>query len=271
MILLLFTIHVHAQNKLTVGSYNIRYEHNEVDSLDNWKYRSPAVFSLIEFYDFDIMGLQEGFKPQLNDMVNALPAYQYYGVGREDWKDKGECSAILFKKDKFALIDTGSFWLSETPQLPSFGWDAACTRVCSWVKLKDKKSRKLFYVFNVHLDHVGKEARIKSSMLLLKKIKEIAGTSPVILTGDFNAAQNSECYKNIAQCGWLFDAYKLSKRPYASNGSFNSFGNNVKKKEIIDHIFLNATFTVDKYAILSDTYYGRYPSDHFPIFVQVKY
>ncbi|MBV4358218.1 endonuclease/exonuclease/phosphatase family protein [Pinibacter aurantiacus] len=270
-ILLFLATHVHAQNQLTVGTYNLRYQHNEVDTLDNWKYRSPIVFSLIEFYDFDIVGLQEGFKTQLNDIVNAMPNYQFYGTGREDWKDKGECSAILFKKDKFSLIDTGSFWLSETPQTPSFGWDAACTRVCSWVKLKDKKSKKIFYFFNTHFDHVGKEARVKSSTLITKKIKEIAGTNPVVLTGDFNAGQTSDCYLNMAQCGWLFDAYKLSKMPFAFNGSFNGFGTTVKKKEIIDHIFLSAAFTVDKYGILSDTYYGRYPSDHFPILVKIKY
>src|SRR5438093_2847697 len=167
---------------LIVASYNLRYD-NPKDSGNLWKDRAPVIASLVRFHQFDIMGTQEGLKNQLVDLLNALPEFAYYGVGRDDGQSKGEHSAIFYRKDKFQLKDSGSFWLSEHPEKPGFGWDAKLNRICSWVKLKPKSGKKEFYVFNVHYDHQGMVARRESSTLILEKIRQIAVSTPVLLPG----------------------------------------------------------------------------------------
>ncbi len=171
--------------QLKVGTYNIRYD-NPQDIGNLWVDRAPVVANLLRFHDFDIFGTQEALKNQLDAISKALPAYERYGKGRDDGQEKGEHSAIFFKKDRFKLLKKGDFWLSQTPDKPSLGWDATCcNRICSWVYLQDNVSKKKFYFFNAHYDHQGVQARKESSKLILSKIKEIAGTAPVILTGDF--------------------------------------------------------------------------------------
>lgn len=255
---------------LRTGSYNLRYA-NKSDVGNEWENRAPIVANLIRFHDFDILGTQEGLINQLEDISKALPAYARYGAGRDDGQTKGEHSAIFYKKDKFKLLNKGDFWLSETPEKPSLGWDATCcNRICSWIELQDNKTKKRFFVFNVHFDHQGVVARVESAKLILQKIKTIAANKPVILTGDFNGDPNSEWYKTIATSGFLKDAYTLAEHPYVNNGSFNSFKPNNVGKTIIDHIFITKDFSVQKYGLLTDTYYGKFPSDHFPVLVDVK-
>lgn len=267
--MLQFSNPVQAQS-ITVGSYNIRYD-NKGDTGNLWIDRAPIVINLIRFHDFDIFGTQESLPNQLQDINVALPAYQRYGLGRDDGKDAGEHSAIFFKKDRFKLLNKGDFWLSETPDKPSLGWDATCcNRICSWVYLQDLNSKKKFYFFNVHFDHQGKIAREESSKLILSRIKSIAGNAPVILTGDFNGDQESSWYKRIANSDILKDTYKEVKYPYANNASFNAFGKSLKSNQIIDHIFISKHFEVKKWGILTDTYHGKFPSDHFPILVQLS-
>ena len=256
---------------LTVGSYNVRYD-NAGDAGNLWVDRAPVVANLLRFHDFDIFGTQEALKNQLDDISKALPAYARYGLGRDDGKEKGEHSAIFYKKDKFKLLKKGDFWLSQTPDKPSLGWDATCcNRIASWVYLQDLTNKRKFYVFNVHYDHQGKEARKESSKLLLRKIAEIAGKEPVILTGDFNGDQQSEWYLTIANSGVLKDTYKQVPYPYASNASFNAFGKQLDGNQIIDHIFVTDHFKVNKWGILTDTYHGKFPSDHFPVLVKLSY
>lgn len=257
---------------MKIASYNIRYD-NKDDSVNGngWKQRAPIVASLIRFHDFDIFGTQEGLKHQLDDISSVLPQYARYGIGRDDGIDKGEHSAIFYKKDEFTLLKKGDFWLSETPDKPSLGWDATCcNRICSWVQLQHKKSGKKFFFFNVHYDHQGVVARRESSKLILKKIKEIAGKSPVMFTGDFNGAMTSEWYQTIANSGIVKDTYNEVKFPYANNASFNAFGKTRQSNAIIDHIFVSDQFKVIKWGLLTDTYHGKYPSDHFPVMVEVK-
>lgn len=257
--------------QLTVGSYNVRYD-SPGDSGNLWVDRAPVVAALIRFHDFDVLGTQEGLKNQLDDLSKALPAYQRYGVGRDDGKEKGEYSAIFFKKDKFKLLNKGDFWLSETPEKPSLGWDATCcNRIASWVYLQDLTTKKKFYFFNAHFDHQGVQARKESSKLILRKIQEIAGKEPVILTGDFNGDHNSEWYQILANSDLLKDTYREVKYPYANNASFNGFKQGTNRKEIIDHIFVTDTFKVNKWGILTDTYHGKFPSDHFPVLVELTY
>lgn len=255
----------------TIATYNLRFD-NKDDTGNLWEDRKAYVTSLIRFHDFDIFGTQEGLANQLNDIVKALPEYARYGKGRDDGSDEGEHSAIFFKKAKFALLKSGDFWLSETPDKPGLGWDATCcNRICSWVQLQDKKSKKTFYFFNVHFDHQGVIARVESSKLILKKIKEITKGTPVILTGDFNGSRESEWYQNIATSGILKDSYNDVKYPYENSPTFNNFGKNVMGNEVIDHIFINKQIEALKWGILTDSYHGKFPSDHFPVEVVISF
>ena len=251
-----------------VGTFNLRYD-NPGDTGNLWKDRAPVAASLIRFHQFDIVGTQEGLRNQLNDLQESLPEYAWYGIGRDDGQSKGEHSAIFYKKEKFNVVDSGDFWLSQHPEKPGFGWDARNNRICSWVKLKEKKGKRSFYVFNVHYDHRGMEARRESSKLIMQRIKAIAGNQPVVFTGDFNGNHQSEWYKYINESGVLADALWKADKPYLNNGSFNSFKPNNASKEIIDHIFISPTFTVKRFGILTDTYHGKYPSDHYPVLAEL--
>ncbi|MBO9619746.1 MAG: endonuclease/exonuclease/phosphatase family protein [Niabella sp.] len=254
----------HAQ-QLKVATYNLRYDNPE-DSGNLWKDRSAAVIRLIRYHDFDIFGTQEGLKNQLNDISSHLPEYSRYGKGRDDGADAGEHSAIFYKKDKYTLIGSGDFWLSETPDKPGKGWDAkCCNRICSWVQLKENNTGKRFYFFNVHFDHEGKVAREESAKLILEKINSIAHGANTILTGDFNGNRSSVPYQTLAGGTLLKDSYKDVKHPYENNGSFNAFGKTLDRNDVIDHIFVSKNGKALQWGILTDTYRGKFPSDHFPV------
>jgi endonuclease/exonuclease/phosphatase family metal-dependent hydrolase len=267
ILVLLFATTLSAQ-KFTVGTFNLRYD-NPRDSGNLWIDRLPRVASLIAFHDFDIVGTQEGLQHQLDGLQTLLPGYTYYGIGRDDGAFKGEHSAIFVKKDAFTIVDKGDFWLSETPSKPGFGWDARINRICSWVLLKHNISSKQFYCFNVHYDHQAVIARKESSKLILDKIKTIAGTTPVVLTGDFNGDHSSEWYQLIANSGVLLDTYKRVAAPYKPNGTFQGFGPNLNKDQVIDHIFTTPQFSVSRWGVLTDSYNGKFPSDHFPVLTQI--
>lgn len=257
--------------ELTVASFNIRFE-TDRDTGNLWKDRRPFVNSLIRFHDFDIFGIQEGLLNQLDDISAGLPAYSRWGKGRDDGGTKGEHAAVFYKKERFTRLNQGDFWLSETPDRPSLGWDATCcNRICSWVYLQDKKSGRKFYFFNVHFDHQGVEARKESSKLILKKISEIAGNEPTILTGDLNGSHTSEWYLTLANSGVLKDTYTQVQFPYANNASFNGFTGTKGNNDIIDHIFTTRHFSVQRWGLLTDTYHGKYPSDHFPVMADLKF
>jgi endonuclease/exonuclease/phosphatase family metal-dependent hydrolase len=256
--------------KLIAATYNIRLQ-TDADTGNLWSQRAPRVADLIRFHQFDIFGTQEGFRNQLIDIRKALPEYEFYGAGRDDGKESGEHSAIFYRKDRFALLKNGDFWLSETPDQPSKGWDATCcNRICSWVQLTDKETGKNFYFFSAHFDHQGTVARIESSKLILQRVNSIAGNEPVIFVGDLNGDQRSEWYKNIDASEFLDDTYKQVISPYANNGTFNSFGKSIQATGIIDHIFVSKHFMVKRWGILSDSYQGKYPSDHFPVLADLE-
>ena len=163
-----------------VGTYNIRLI-TDVDTGNLWVDRREQVADLIRFYDFDVLGTQEGYRVQLDYLADNLPQYARYGIGRDDGKAGGEHAAIFYKRDKFHLIDSGDFWLSETPAIPSMGWDGTCChRICSWVHLRDRETNASFFFFNVHYDHQGVVAREESSKLILKQIKQIAVDEPAV-------------------------------------------------------------------------------------------
>ena len=256
--------------QLTVGSFNVRND-NQGDVGNLWSQRKEVAANLLRFHQFDVFGTQEAKKNQIDDLSMLLPEYANYGRGRDDGQSAGEHASIFYKKDKFKLLDKGDFWLSEKPDQPGLGWDATCcNRICSWVYLQDVKSGKKFYFFNAHYDHEGKIARVESSKLVLKKIKEIAGNKPVIFTGDLNGNHESEWYLGLKAGGLLADSYFQVKYPYVNNASFNGWGKQLEGYDIIDHVFISKHFSPKRWGLLTDTYRGKFVSDHFPVLVDLE-
>lgn len=253
---------------INIATYNIRMD-TPNDSLDPWQHRKEMIKGLVTFHDFDVFGTQEGFKHQLEDILD-LENYAYVGVGRDDGVAAGEHSAIFYKKNKFDVLKNGDFWYSETPDTPSLGWDATCChRICSWVQLKDKENGKTFFVFNSHYDHEGEEARKNSSTLLLSKIEEIAGNNTVFCTGDFNATPNSEPIQIIYNDETLKDSYLISEqKPYGTEATFNNFRVKHSTNSRIDYIWVSKNISIKKYGTLNDIQYGHFPSDHYPVMVK---
>lgn len=253
---------------INVASYNLRYN-TPNDGVNAWPNRKENVKGLIRFHEFDIFGVQEALVGQLKD-VAELPEFAYYGKGRDDGKEGGEHSAIFYKKDRFKLLKSGDFWLSETPDKPGLGWDATCcNRICSWAQFEDLKTKKKFFFFNVHFDHQGVEARRQSGHLMVKKIKEIAGNSTAILTGDFNSTPETEQIKTLGAA--LNDTHDVTKQaPYGPEGTFNSFKFDAPMKARIDYIFVSKNVDVLKYGVLTDSKEQRYPSDHQPVLVKIE-
>ncbi|MCB0565955.1 MAG: endonuclease/exonuclease/phosphatase family protein, partial [Phaeodactylibacter sp.] len=219
-LLFLFTITIGmAQEDIRVMSFNIRFANPE-DGVNYWPNRKGLVASMIRFQETDIVGLQEAMRSQLDDLVELLPDYAWYGLCRTDGsaapEPDNEFSAILYRKARFELLENATFWLSEKPEVVgSTGWDAALPRISSWVRFKDKASGKEFYHFNTHFDHRGVQARAESARLLLKQIREIAGEYPVILTGDFNCVPTDEPYRILTDNNSsLADALFRSEMPH---------------------------------------------------------
>ncbi len=265
--LVLLTISAFSQT-LRMATYNLRFD-NPGDSLNAWKYRQAYVTDLIQLYDFDIFGTQEGLKHQLEDVKKNLNGYAYFGVGREDGKDQGEHSAIFYKSGKYQVVGQGNFWISPDTDKPNKGWDAACIRICTWGEFKELATGKQFFVFNVHLDHLGETARFEGVKLLLTKILEIAGKKPCILTGDFNFDDTHKGYAYLATSGFLEDAYLKTSVRFAPGDSFNGFKIRTEGNSRIDHIFVSPSLKILRYGILTNICNGRFPSDHFPVFVEI--
>lgn len=257
--------------KMNVATFNIRMK-TDSDVGNLWKDRYTHLTDLIKFHEFEIFGVQEAFKEQLNDMSAQLPDFKYIGVGRDDGADKGEHSSIFYDTKRFEVSKSGTFWLSPTDtEKPNKGWDAALPRICTWGIFKDKSNGKKFIFMNTHFDHVGIEARRESAKLILAKAKEFAKDLPLILTGDFNIDETNEAYFTLAKSGVVQDVYDLAKIKYEPNSSFNAWGKNIQEKARIDHIFITKPFTVRKYGILTDTYMGKFPSDHFPVIAELNW
>ena len=258
---------------LLVGSYNIRYK-NANDSLQGnvWTKRCQVICDQVNFMAPDIFGAQEVLYPQLQDMLKALDGYSYIGIGRDDGKRAGEHEAIFYKKDKLKLLDHGDFWLSETPEKPGLGWDAACIRICTWGKFSindphkehhrrglfgrgPKPKEKEFYFFNLHMDHVGVVARREAAKLVVAKVREIAQGAPVFITGDFNVDQYNEIYTIFTESGLLKDSYDTARIRFAENGTFNAFKTEYYTTSRIDHVFVSPETQVEAYGVLTNSYW----------------
>jgi endonuclease/exonuclease/phosphatase family metal-dependent hydrolase len=265
--LILFQSQVFAQN-IQVMTFNIRYN-TERDGINKWDNRKDHAASMIKYYEPDFCGMQEALLGQINDLQQRLPDYEHFGLGRDDGKEKGEFSPIFYNKTKFELIKQETFWLSETPEKPSKGWDANLPRIVTWGYFKDRKTKKKFYVFNTHYDHIGQVARAESSKLVLRKIREIAGKEVAILMGDFNATPESEPIQ-IIMAG-LTNTKNISQTPhFGPTNSFTGFESKEKENSEIDHIFVNnSKLKVLKHATLSNTWAGLFASDHHPVLAEI--
>ena len=222
------------------ATFNIRYD-NPDDAQNNWQYRKDSVAKFIHTNDIDVVGMQEVLHSQLQDLKERLPEYEAVGVGRDDGKTKGEYAPLFFKKDRFEVLDNNTFWLSQYPDSIGFiGWDGACTRIATWAKLKDKENGKIFMAVNTHFDHVGVEARRKGALLIMKRIQEIVGNRPAVLTGDFNVNDASEAYRTLTSNEFtLKDAYKESAKKSGTTYTFHDFGRIADENcEKIDFIFI---------------------------------
>lgn len=280
---------------LTVASYNLRNA-NRGDSLagNGWGQRCPVIAQIVRYHGFEIFGTQEGFLHQLEDLKRELTGYEYIGVGRDDGHDAGEHSAIFYRTDLFDLLDKGDFWLSETPDVPSKGWDAVLPRICSWGHFRCKDTGHEFLFFNLHMDHIGKQARVESALLVQQKMDELGKGLPAILTGDFNVDQTHRSYRALVEKGKLCDSYEACELRYALNGTFNGYHPDNFTESRIDHVFVSPVFRVKTYGVLTDTYRScegteedasvkdapreitvkayraRTPSDHFPVKVVLE-
>ncbi len=255
---------------LRVMTFNLRLNIAS-DGPNAWPHRRDMVASMVRFHRADLVGVQEALPDQLSDLDALLPEFDRFGAGRTAARS-GEHSAIFYRNDRFEVLDQSTFWLSETPQVPgSKGWDAAYERIVTWGRMRDRRTGSTFFHFNTHFDHVGKVARRESARLLVQKIGEIAGAGAhVIVTGDFNDVPGSEAYDTLVSAGFL-DTYTLSERPHhGPTSTWNEF-REIQPGRRIDFIFVGGAFRVLQHAILSDTFDGRFPSDHLPVVADVAF
>ena len=264
-----FTFASVAQKPMNIITYNIRYN-TPSDKKNAWPNRRAEVMNLLKLHKADIFSVQEALYDQIMDLKDGMSGFEYVGVGRDDGNINGEFSAIYYNSNRYTLIENGTFWLSETPQIPSKSWDAALNRICTWARLKEKETRMTFYIFNTHFDHIGVKARKESALLILKKIDEISGRKdPVILTGDFNLKPEEKPLVLIRQK--LKDSRQISATiPQGPVGTFNDFDFASKLENRIDYIFVNKMVDVRKYTVLTDSGNNHYPSDHLPVLVEIQ-
>ncbi len=252
-----------------VLSFNIRYD-NPHDGENRWRERKEKAAETIRFHHIHLAGIQEALHHQVMDLAGSMPEFEWFGAGRDDGETAGEYAPVFYLKSRFDLVFSDHFWLSETPEKPSMGWDAACMRIVSWGKLYDKWTRRHIYIVNTHFDHIGKTARRKSAELLLNKINEKMGGAPVILTGDFNCTPEDTVYSIITagtdKLPGLKDARFLTDRPaYGSTFTFNGFKPDIHPNKYIDYIFVKNVKGAGRFGIISTIWDGYFASDHFPV------
>lgn len=260
-------ISIQSFSQIKAMTFNIRMD-TESDGINQWKNRIAMCTDLIKYHQADIIGMQEAFVHQIKDAQKELPAYVWFGKGRDDGKEAGEFSPIFYHKNKFKLLQQDTFWLSDSCEKVGYGWDAACRRVVTWGHFQEIKSGKKFYVFNTHFDHLGKVARRESAKLVLKKMKEIAQNSPSILLGDFNATPDDEPIQILVDennTDKIINSLKISQNGhYGPIGSFNGFKSERENSQI-DYIFVKNGVKCLQHTTHSETWNNRYPSDHFPV------
>jgi endonuclease/exonuclease/phosphatase family metal-dependent hydrolase len=269
LLLIVFTIFATQGQTLKVMTYNLRLDTPD-DGVNQWPKRTEKVVALITKNNPDIVGVQEALHHQLQDLLRLLPDYSYCGVGRDDGKEKGEYSAILFRNSRFGLLDTETHWLSETMEIPgSKSWDAAITRIFTVARFFDRDTKKEFVMVNTHFDHIGKVARENSSKLIKKYLEELKNEGsqlPVIVSGDFNSEPTEEAYMTMVNT--QDKLLLLDSRPAGSTaGTFCGFKVGAITCKTIDFIFHTKEWVARNYRVITDNDGTYYPSDHLPVVV----
>ncbi|MPZ20912.1 MAG: hypothetical protein GEV06_23870 [Luteitalea sp.] len=258
---------------LTVMSFNIRYGTAE-DGPDRWEARRALLFEVLRSERPDIVGVQEALHFQLQEILEALPQFAMVGVGRDDGKREGEYSAILYRRDRFTAEASDTFWLSDTPDVPgSTSWGNTIPRICTWARFADQ-SGATFYAYNVHLDHRSQPSREQSTALLAEQIRSRTPPAPVVVTGDFNAAEDNPAVETLRELPdggvFLVDTFRVRHRTEPTAGTFNGFELGNTGGDKIDYVFAEPTTEVLEATIGRTSRDGRYPSDHFPVVARIR-
>ncbi len=255
---------------MVVMTFNIRFD-NPGDGVNRWELRKEKVAQTIKFHGAAIGGLQEALKHQIEDLKALLPGWESVGVGRDDGKSAGEFSPIFYDTARVKLLEHKTFWLSTSPDTPSRGWDAALPRIVTWAKFRDKAAQREFFVFNTHFDHIGQVARRESALLLVRQVEAIAGNYPALLMGDFNATPADEPIKVLSP--HFSDGRTISLTPhFGPDSTYNGFSPSEKEGMQIDFIFLRSqSWRVLRHATLSQTWGGRFASDHHPVMAELAW
>lgn len=257
-----------AAEPLRVMSFNVRYP-SPNDGPNLWELRRDLLVSVIRSRDPDVIGTQELFQEQGQYIVEKLPAYAWFGRSRRGNR-QDEHMGVFYKKDRFALLEAGDFWLSETPETPgSLSWDVNLPRMVTWGRFEDRRSGARFYLFNTHFPHRPQdaEARLRCAGVLLSRLKQLPKDAPVLVTGDFNAPADGEVYKLLTQ--ELADAWKAAAERHGPEGTFHGFRGQPAGPRI-DWILFRGPWRVARAETVTDHQEGRYPSDHFPVFVVLE-
>lgn len=252
-------------------TFNIRYDEPK-DGVNAWANRKGKVADVIRFHMADLVGVQEALVGQLRDLEGLLPGFGRCGVGRSDGENGGEFSAILYRKDRFKVLECETFWLSPTPEVAgSKGWDAALPRIVTFAKLRDERTKKVFYHFNTHFDHMGVRARTESAKLIIAKMREAAAGVPSILTGDLNVTEDTEAYKTLAavESGLRDARYASEHGHFGGTSTFNGF-KQLEPGRKIDYIFVTKGWKVSEHGVLADNWDGLWASDHLPVIAEVS-
>jgi endonuclease/exonuclease/phosphatase family metal-dependent hydrolase len=268
-----FDCNAKSPSKMRIATFNIRLD-TPVDGINTWSLRKDSVCQFMQKNNLAIFGLQEVKHNQLIDLQQCMSNYTSVGTGRDDGKEGGEYSPVFYDRRRFDMLESNTFWLSTTPDVAgSKGWDAAFPRVVTWVKLKDKNTRKMLFVFNTHFDHLGVEARKNSALLIHQKVAEIADNEAVVIMGDFNSTVHDDAYQTmIATKTGFVDARQKAKTKVGESWSFHGFGQvKLADRELIDFIFVNRKIQVLRHEIPFIEYDGRYLSDHNPVIADVSY
>jgi endonuclease/exonuclease/phosphatase family metal-dependent hydrolase len=266
--LLLFLITIGCNNQsYTAATYNIRMN-TESDGINRWDNRKDWVKNQILELNLDVFGTQEGLPEQISFLDSTLIEYDYAGVGRRDGVSEGEHSAIFYKTDKFNLVEKGDFWLSETPEQVSKGWDAAVIRICTYTLLKNKESDDMFWVFNAHLDHIGATSRLEALKLIQKRADSLnTDNYPIVVMGDFNALPDSPPIQFLSE--HFQDSRVISKtEPLGPVGTFNGFDTNHPLENRIDYVFVSDRISIGSYSVVNEIRDNRTPSDHLPVVIE---
>ncbi len=255
--------------ELEVLSLNIRYD-NPADGNNAWPFRKDLVVSFINEQSPDIFGLQEALWHQYRYIDSLAAGYLSIGAGRSDGEKSGEMTPVFFKSERFDLLESDTFWLSETPDIPgSKGWGAVLPRIVTWVKLNDRDSGKDLYLFNTHYSHMSDSARLMSSVILLEKVQAIAGDTFFVITGDFNMLPDSKAYITLTEGrskeAIIGDTYHLSEtEPSGPGYTFNGFNDNPGRGRI-DYVFSRSGVSVKRHTTFMHKSDSLFISDHWPV------